>query len=460
MILVSDYLNLGDALDKEGIFDSALDIDANYFINIKRLMDTDEECFKDSYEKIQKYFNKLYRILSSTDDKNSRLYKEAERSFRFHEINNLGLGYAKGKNGSGFGKKLAQKIISDAKEIINAGIKDPDLFQLIGLFEDNVGADRLSDMYSNLVFEDIIRYTLAKNEKLGITKENYPKLNFKNGFLLNPYRNNKPVLLLPKDILHELPIANDWEDIDRVCAENNLIRSEINDVIGDGWKNVSISEKKKFIKEVIMKDEAKFKNVIADYKKYKIQPYDFEDDKVGFYVISKELKNIDIGTVEISSEDSTKDVVMKICSQFKDLIENNALVKILYDKDGTFKNEKAVQLLFYAIAESYCKAFDIDVSPELNSGRGNIDFKFSTGHDDRIIVEIKLTTNKQLIHGLKTQIQEYAKAEKTDKLVYLVIDNLKNEKKIEQLYSEYNIMEKKPELVVISTELKKSASVY
>ena len=57
------------------------------------------------------------------------------KKFNFFEINNIGLGYSKGKYGSGFGPMLAGKIISDAKEIIDAGIKDPDLFQLIGLFK-------------------------------------------------------------------------------------------------------------------------------------------------------------------------------------------------------------------------------------------------------------------------------------------------------------------------------------
>lgn len=41
MITLSNYLKL----DKEGIFDTILDIDANYFINIKRIKDTKEKAF-------------------------------------------------------------------------------------------------------------------------------------------------------------------------------------------------------------------------------------------------------------------------------------------------------------------------------------------------------------------------------------------------------------------------------
>ena len=71
-----------------------------------------------------------------------------------------------------------------------------------------------------------------------------------------------------------------------------------------------------------------------------------------------------------------------------------------------------------------------------------------------------MTSNRQLIHGMKTQIAEYAKAEKTNQLIYLVIDDLKDEEKIKKLYKEYNEMSKKPELIIINTEIKKSASIY
>lgn len=40
-----------------------------------------------------------------------------------------------------------------------------------------------------------------------------------------------------------------------------------------------------------------------------------------------------------------------------------------------------------------------------------VDFKMSNGLD-KTIVEIKLTTNSNVVHGFETQIEEYAKAKK------------------------------------------------
>ena len=459
MITLSDYLKLGNKLDEEGIFDTILDIDANYFINIKRIRDTKEKTFSNSYNKIQQFFRNIYKILSNTTDKNSKLYRQAVKLFDFPEINNIGLGYSKGRYGSGFGPVLAEKIISDAKEIIDAGNKDPDLFQLLELFEENVSPDRLSDMYSHLIYDDIINYTIEKNTLLEINKEKYPDMKFEKGLLINPFK-NKPVLMLPKDLLHELPIAKEWDDIDNVCARIQCIRDEMNSFVGDEWKKGSIRDKKNFIKEYIMKNEEIFKAVISEYKNFSVESYDFDNDPLGFHIIPKELKNIPFEKIEIHKEENVKDIVLKICNKFKELIENNALVKLLYEKDGKFRGEKYVQLLFYGIADSYCNSFDVDISPELNSGRGNIDFKYSRGYKDKVIVEVKLTSNRQLIHGMKTQILEYAKAEKTDQLVYLVIDDSKDEEKIKKLYEEYNKIENKIELIIINTEIKKSASIY
>lgn len=56
MLNLSEYLELENKLDDEGVFDVILDIDANYFINIKRLKDTKEKDFINSYVKIEKFF--------------------------------------------------------------------------------------------------------------------------------------------------------------------------------------------------------------------------------------------------------------------------------------------------------------------------------------------------------------------------------------------------------------------
>ncbi|MEZ6192419.1 MAG: hypothetical protein R3C45_14180 [Phycisphaerales bacterium] len=74
-------------------------------------------------------------------------------------------------------------------------------------------------------------------------------------------------------------------------------------------------------------------------------------------------------------------VVFKVIDHFKQLVENNGLNEVIYPC-----KEKASQLLFFAIADAYCRANNLDLSPEVDSGRGPVDFKVSSGSDIRVLV--------------------------------------------------------------------------
>lgn len=74
------------------------------------------------------------------------------------------------------------------------------------------------------------------------------------------------------------------------------------------------------------------------------------------------------------------------------------------------------------MAYAYCKANNIDVSPEIDTGNGKIDFKFSHGFGKRVLVEIKLSTNSGAASGYNTQLEIYKKSQETVHAIYLVID--------------------------------------
>jgi hypothetical protein len=155
-------------------------------------------------------------------------------------------------------------------------------------------------------------------------------------------------------------------------------------------------------------------------------------------------------------------VVISICAKFKELVEEKGLWRSLYNrKTGEPLHESAAQLMFYGIADSYCSANNIGITPEANAGRGPVDFKFNIGYDVSILVEVKLSTNKQLLHGFEKQLPEYQKAEKTKKGKFLVID-LGNEKPIKRLFRLRNELAEKSvnvaEILVVDASRRKSAS--
>ena len=74
-------------------------------------------------------------------------------------MNGIGLGFSEKAPGSGFGPKIARMVLETAFDIVKSGIEDPEFFQLLPLFQDNVGPDRLSDMIATLILPDIQAYT-------------------------------------------------------------------------------------------------------------------------------------------------------------------------------------------------------------------------------------------------------------------------------------------------------------
>lgn len=463
---ISDILKLGTAIDDNGIFDSFLDIDSNYYINIKRLKDTTVPEFLGSYDEINEYFRKIGKLLYASKQKNDKAYRSAFNMFNFPEVNEIKLGLSRGKKGRGFGPELRQIIIHDLKEIIDLGSNDPEMFHLLGLFEDNVGPDRLSDMIARLIYKKIYVYTQRMCNELSVTPENYPELSFNSdGIFYNPFDTNTLVLFVPQDILHEIPIAKDWDDIDRVCRENENIRNEINEIVGDSLSGLPSHVKKEFIKNHIFKKPDELQKILNEYKLTVVPAYDFSVDEVGDYLVSKLARELPISSPLLLSEkpSTSMEVATIICNKFKDLVENNKAYELLYSSKGRPRGEKIVQRAFLLVAICYCEANDLDVSPESNAGRGPVDFKMSNGLD-KTIVEIKLTSNSKVVHGFETQIEEYAKAEKTANRIFLLIDNGGPHSRLETVQDIYNERKCKnesvPELIIVDALEKESASHY
>ena len=98
-------------------------------------------------------------------------------------------------------------------------------------------------------------------------------------------------------------------------------------------------------------------------------------------------------------------------------------MKMLAGRELFYEPERASQLLFYGIAEVYCVANNLDLNRETNAGVGSLDFKLSKGFNAKVNVEIKYSTNTNLVKGFEKQLPTYNKAEKTNTSVYINYPN-------------------------------------
>ena len=417
-------------LRKRGLLDPALNIDTKLFIDPLLLPYSKYDDFsKLAWKRYEQHFEKVIIALSKAREVGDPYWIVAQKLMKFGEIKWTCLGYgAQTISGSGSGEFLSGNMLESAQKIIRFGVEDPDLFLAFALFEDGIGPDRISDMTTNVIVPEIVKFTEAMSVELEIQTKVQHISTIGAGRITAALPWNRiakgPVLLLPQDILRALPLLADWGTIsDNI--EN--VKSDVNHHIIGIWQTKS-AEAKAELKQAVLNDAKTIRWLIDTINSIDPKSYDFHIDPE-YQVLWRELgerialENArSIQPPKAYTRGELDRIVEEILETFRFLIEDRRLSEEFYLPDGKARTEKAAQRLFFAIAYSYCKSNNIDITPEAETGNGPVDFKFSTGFLGRVLVEVKLSTNSKVVAGYERQLATYAVAEETDSVVYLLID--------------------------------------
>lgn len=458
-ITITDYLKIDkDKFDELGAFDSFLDINSKLFVSPMLLKRTSNEFFIGSYEEIRNQFTVILKLLKISKSKGDRYWKQAVKMLVSKEQKGISLGYAKTSDkGSGISYEISENIISVAKEFVDIEKDFPEIFEIMCIFEKGIGSDRISDIILNNIKEKIYKYSEYIFSHFDINKK---KIKFNENTYDLPFNeyNNEPILAIDRKLLLDLPVAEDFRDIDYVSSFNEKVRQEFS-----SYLNISDRKKKlekEEIKRLFIGNDKFFNSFLEKYREDDVMPYDFEKDKNGeikWYYTSK--KFVAENPIKLEKTEDVYELTKKVCYQFKYLIEEKGLWKSLYDDNGIPLNENHSQMLFFGIVDSYCKANDIDISRENNNGNGPVDFKLSKGYYNKIVVEIKKSSNSQLPHCYEVQIPLYMKQEEVEKAIYLFIDLGDHDIRVKNFKNEMNKYKNtKIELIEIDGRKKESAS--
>jgi len=465
----SKYLKIShETLIAKGVYNAALDQDFNLHIDPLLLKTSGVPEFKGAYDKFIGYFNRFVTLAPfvKAHSMSDRFYRRMFEEFRFPERANTGLGYSRGSTyGRGINGTLSIQLTNTAIEIINAGLKDPAVFALLPLFEDNIGADRISDMIISILYEQFLRYTHRITAELRVATY---KVEYNKTFYRLPLYKRRPIIFIPMSMLTDLPVARDYDEIDRVCNYNRKLKSEIAAQIGLSWSQYSKMKKNDW-KQLLLKNTQVFVDAIDTYKHLEGVPYDFSEDKKGKYCAARLAELTTYQPLKLwhyltDSPSSILDISRAVINQFKSLVENNYMWKI-FNRKGREPDETDWQLYIYTIAATYIKAanVDIDVTRENNTGVGAIDFKFSRGRRGKTVVEVKRSGNINLLHGYLEQLPIYMRSEAADYGIFVIIkEDDSHEGGIQAVYEASSAIQQKgeyaPEIVVIDARVKGTAS--
>ncbi len=346
---VTDYFKLDEVeFKKTDAFDSLVDWDTKLFVDPFLLQKCKTPEFKGAHDELLKYFSKNLKLIGASKHRDDLAWKTAKKRLQFREIGAFGLGYSNESTfGSGIGRNSSDQLISTLKEIYDSGISDPELFELLGLFQDGVGADRISDMTCNVLIRRFADFTqrvfrIAKFNGICAT---WSIDSSKYAIPAHPFRKSSPILLAPREILRDLPVAEDGFDIVDVYAANEDLRNKLNQLLGNQWRQDLKKYGKAQFRTLFRSNPEYLREVLSAYKKLPIQRYNFSADRSGEIIwreyAQKVVRDFPLH-LALDVESSFKefcDVVEKICIKFKEHVENNGLWEALYDDRGKPRKE-------------------------------------------------------------------------------------------------------------------------
>jgi hypothetical protein len=417
-------------LAASGVLDVTLAIDTPLFIDPMRLKTSKHiEIRKDAQANFNDHFMQIIALLRGCKREGDPAWTAALRLMQFPEVKGTCLGYGAGSiDGRGFTGRLSLRALRVAREIVQIGIEDPDLFPALALFEPDIGPDRISDMVTNITYSALGAFNERVLNDLGLVGKEFLYGRQTGIFVENPHEpGGVPVILIPADIVRELPIAKDWDEIADSAEHNDNLRTEVNQHIGELWAAKTKRDKGR-LKAQVLSGEKAFGTLLKAIRSADGAPYDVESDPEGILkwaaVADSFAKKFPLALSMAAARTvgELSKIVGSIVAQFRHLIEHGGLNKELYKENGKPRHERTAQNLFFAVAYAYCKANNVDVSPEVDTGNGKIDFKFSDGFNARVLVEIKLSTNSSTVSGYTTQLEIYKTSQQTTRAFYVVVD--------------------------------------
>lgn len=438
MAKVSNPTTLSQHLDIEpsvleglGILNPTLAIDTKLFIDPLLFSQcAHQEISVGAVASYRTYFETVIKFLQLTLTKDDVAWRSAYRLLRIHEIQGNCLGYgANSIDGNAFGPILTERIMRVGKEIVGLGILEPDLFSAMALFESDIGPDRISDLAMKSALPAFVNFNERILGELGIQGEKFTIQGVDGTFIQNPFHEKPiPVILIPLDILRELPIARDWDQVATAARKNQEIRDRVNIHIGEIWKAKTKRDKRKLRDQVLNSRDA-FQALLDSIHEVSLTPYDSRNDpsgqltwaRAGAEFAAKHPLTL-IVDPRASKSELLQVVVQQILDRYQYLIEERGLNKELYDAKGSPRHESSAQRLLFAIAYSYCEANNLGIIPEYELGNGTVDFRFAFGFKPGVLVEVKLSTNAKLVKGYTTQLEVYKSAEPEDRAIYIVLD--------------------------------------
>lgn len=423
-------------------FDPHLTIDTKLFIDPLLLLEAGDE-WAEAHAELIAHFVHCYGLVAKAMSSTSISAQAARRLLTFPEPYELGLGYtATGTRGSGAGDRFAARMADGIAVAISAGLGQPEHIEEIGILNEGIGADRISDATANVIKGRLIEYTqeIARRHNVPMEKHKvrHARVSLDSArwhdedvdLPTNPIA-GRPMILVPEFILNALPTLNasDWFD----SNFNDDIRLSLNLKVGQAVTKASIVA---FARQHPgrVRDWAR-----AQTSREDLIGYDFGADPLGLVQWDREPARYaaehPLTARAVTTHDDLVELVAEVVEQFRHFIEDQRGWSLLWNDDRSEKPEEAAQLVFLGIAQQYLRQFDVELDREVELGRGPVDFKASSGTSARLLIEVKKLHNGRFWNGIRFQLPAYLKSDSATEGWFVALQYRSNKAAVDRLRS-------------------------
>lgn len=417
-------------------FDANLKFDSLLFVDPFLIKRSPLERERELYQRFDTFFElALDKVLKVKENELAR--GDVVKFLSFPEPKELYLGYTKESNeGSGLAEDFAKGIYGFlVKEAAKKFILDRTLYpdekvnlELVILFADKVGPDRISDLCANLIMDYLVKYTQEQCKKWEIPIKILPvgqlfdfeEKEWTDGqhFKLpeNPFTRGKPVVFIPKRLLRAPDVTKSSlkSKVTGILRENPNLVERFSRILTKPITEITVED----IRLILQTEDVVLKRVITLLGKDKKFPYDFEEDPLQYLAI-KRLSNYFTNKKQPDEPGDCEGLLEHaryLVNTFKDAHERGSLWKDAWESNSKPCKERAWGRTFWAMGIAHFGNYPaITFVPELESGRGAVDFGIIY-KNCKITIEIKLLKNhavagdpplKAFIHGVSRQLPKY-----------------------------------------------------
>lgn len=367
--------------------------------------------------------------------KTSPHWLKAQRMLNFPEPKEFALGLSMGHpEGSGAGDVYAARMTDALGILARHGVTEIEHIQTFSLFCKGLGVDRISDIFCNILKAKFIEYTVEVATRHGVPLESVPVKHISWNRETGRWKTDRVdlpsspaftggVILAPKRFMKDIPLVSpdsfwDWAD----AQAGVELRDELNYDL-----NMALTKSEKRFAGLASahRHPGLALNYVKEVAEAAHDPYDVDKDPDLLVHWAEE----GVGAaehlsplVQPASDADFREWLEAVVSEFQHSVEERDLWTALWDEARIKpRKEKIVQAIASSMFAAYCGAAQVEMSREVDMGRGPVDFKFTAGWERRALIEVKLMNSSKFFSGAAKQLPQYLKTEKIEFGLYLCV---------------------------------------